>query len=145
VVKKHLQELGIVDVAGNPKVSAAELVRLLSCGSVRYERHVGRGEYHTYPRPTRAASKENAVLVVRLSALTTEHGSSVNSLMGATVLTTKPNLDLRKEWTEEGWKSKKWKVVGVVISEHDSHGLYYEVRHSDGTIGCYDPSELQLI
>jgi hypothetical protein len=28
---------------------------------------------------------------------------------------------------------------------HDSHGLCYDVRHDDGTEGCYDPSEFEVI
>lgn len=32
---------------------------------------------------------------------------------------------------------------GTVTAVHDSHGLCYEVKHdSDGTVGCYEPHEL---
>ncbi len=61
------------------------------------------------------------------------------------VKTTQPNLSMRKEWTDEGWARRKWGVQGKVITHHDSHGLCYDVRHEDGTIGCYDPSELEII
>lgn len=60
------------------------------------------------------------------------------------VVTTKPNLALRKEWTDEGWNVRKWGVQGTVVTHHDSHGLSYEVRHFDGTVGHYDPSELKV-
>jgi hypothetical protein len=63
---------------------------------------------------------------------------------GTRVKTTEPNMTLRREWTDEGWASKKWGVEGVVIHHHDSHGLSYEVEH-DGTIGHYDPSEIQIL
>ncbi len=64
---------------------------------------------------------------------------------GTSVRTTQANWGLCKEWTEEGWASKKWGVRGKVLTHHDSHGLCYEVRHEDGTVGCYDPSELEVI
>ncbi|MDE1970708.1 MAG: hypothetical protein KGI50_04015 [Patescibacteria group bacterium] len=61
------------------------------------------------------------------------------------VKTTEPNMALQREWTDEGWESKKWGIRGEVITHHDSHGLCYEVRHEDGTRGYYDPSELEVI
>ena len=64
---------------------------------------------------------------------------------GTKVRTTKPNMALRSEWTNQGLASKKWGVEGTVIAHHDSHGLSYDVRHEDGTIGYYDPSELDEV
>ena len=64
---------------------------------------------------------------------------------GTVVMTTQPNLEMRDEWTDEGWASRKWDVWGTVITHHDSHGLCYDVRHSDGTVGCYDPSEFKVV
>lgn len=64
---------------------------------------------------------------------------------GTQVKTMEPNMELRGEWTEEGWASKKPGVNGVIIKHHDSHGLCYDVQHEDGSIGCYDPSELEII
>ena len=64
---------------------------------------------------------------------------------GTEVKTTQPNMEKRHEWTEEGWASKKWGVRGRILRHHDSHGLYYDVRHEDGTEGCYDPSEFEVI
>lgn len=61
------------------------------------------------------------------------------------VRTTQANEGLRKEWTDEGWASKKWGVQGIILTHHDSHGLCYDVRHDDGTEGCYDPSELEVV
>ena len=64
---------------------------------------------------------------------------------GTRVKTTEPNTALRRHWTDEGWASKKCGVEGVVIDHHDSHGLSYEVEHDDGTVGHYDPSEIQTL
>ena len=62
---------------------------------------------------------------------------------GTTVRTTQPNLSFRHQWTDEGWAMRKWDVKGEVITHHDSHGLCYDIRHEDGTEGCYDPSEFE--
>lgn len=64
---------------------------------------------------------------------------------GTKVRTTEPNMALRDEWTEEGWANKKWGMEGNILTHHDSHGLCYDVKHSDGTVGCYDPSELEIV
>ena len=50
-----------------------------------------------------------------------------------------------KEWTPEGLISRKWGVTGTIIMHHDSHGLCYDVLHDDGTEGCYEPTEFQVI
>lgn len=65
-------------------------------------------------------------------------------LSGTRVRTTKANLALRKEWTKEAWESRQWGVRGKVRTHHDSHGLSYEVEHPDGSIGHYDPSEIEV-
>ncbi len=64
---------------------------------------------------------------------------------GTAVRTTQPNMAMRDEWTPEGWAKRQWGVQGGVITHHDSHGLCYEVRHPDGTVGCYDPTELVVV
>ena len=64
---------------------------------------------------------------------------------GTAVETTQPNWSLRKEWTDSGWASRQWGIQGRVLTHHDSHGLCYDVRHEDGTKGCYDPSELKVV
>ncbi len=64
---------------------------------------------------------------------------------GTLVKTIEPNLALRDEWTDEGWAKRKWGVRGKILTHHDSHGLCYDVRHEDGTEGCYDPSELRVL
>jgi hypothetical protein len=64
---------------------------------------------------------------------------------GTTVLTMVPNLAKRKEWTKVAWESRQWGVTGTVLEHHDSHGLYYDVEHKDGSIGFYDPSEIQAL
>ena len=63
---------------------------------------------------------------------------------GTKVRTTQPNLEKRQGWSDEGWASKKWDVRGTVLTHHDFHGLCYDVRHEDDTVGCYDPSELEV-
>jgi hypothetical protein len=64
---------------------------------------------------------------------------------GTKVKTYKPNTDKRREWTDEGWARRRWGVTGVIITHHDSHGLYYDVRHGDGWIAGYDPSEFDVV
>jgi AMMECR1 domain-containing protein len=57
------------------------------------------------------------------------------------VRTLEPKAD---NYTDEGVKKRKWGVNGVIIAHHNSHGLCYDVRHEDGSIGTYDPNELEL-
>jgi hypothetical protein len=64
---------------------------------------------------------------------------------GTIVRTTQPNWDKREDWTDEGWESRLWGVEGSIIMHHDSHGLCYDVRHPDGTQGCYDPTEIEIV
>ena len=64
---------------------------------------------------------------------------------GTSVKTTEPNLGMRDQWTDEGWAGRKWGIQGKVFTHHDSHGLCYDVQHEDGTVGCYDPSELEVV
>lgn len=65
--------------------------------------------------------------------------------VGTFVQTTNANMAMKKEWTPEAWASRQWGVTGRIIHHHDSHGLSYEVRHPDGTVGHYDPSEIKVI
>ncbi len=62
-----------------------------------------------------------------------------------TVVKTTESKSPRSEWTDETWASRKWGVHGKVVTHHDSHGLCYDVRHEDGTEGCYDPAELEIL
>lgn len=64
---------------------------------------------------------------------------------GTIVMTTCAEESLRHTWTTEAWESRQWQTTGEVIAHHDSHGLCYEVRHEDGSIGYYDPSELLVL
>ncbi len=64
--------------------------------------------------------------------------------MGTQVKTTQSKTP-RHEWTNEGWAKRKWGVRGTVVDHHGAHGLYYDVRHEDGTEGPYDPSELEIV
>ena len=63
---------------------------------------------------------------------------------GARVRTTQSNTP-SDEWTDEVQASRQWGVEGEVRTHHDSHGLCYEVMHSDGTVGSYDPTELEVL
>ena len=63
---------------------------------------------------------------------------------GTKVVTTVPNTEV-DDWTEEALLKRKWGVSGTIIMHHDSHGLCYEIRHEDGTVGCYDPTEFEVI
>lgn len=51
----------------------------------------------------------------------------------------------RREWDPEAWEARKWNMEGTIVMHHDSHGLCYDVRHDDGTEGCYDPSEFEVL
>lgn len=62
--------------------------------------------------------------------------------VGTLVITTEKKLHDR-EWTAEARAARKWGVLGTIQTHHDSHGLCYEVTHFDGSVGVYDPSELQ--
>ena len=48
-------------------------------------------------------------------------------------------------WSEELQANRKWGVTGTVLRHYCGLGLYYDVRHEDGTEGCYDPSELEIV
>lgn len=50
-----------------------------------------------------------------------------------------------REWMPEALVARKWGVTGRIIMHHDSHGLCYDVRHDDGTEGCYDPNEFDVL
>lgn len=61
---------------------------------------------------------------------------------GTNVVTTEANPEI-DDWAAGALCNRQWGVKGTVVMHHDSHGLCYEVRHEDGVVGCYDPSELQ--
>jgi len=63
---------------------------------------------------------------------------------GTKVRTTKPFWSGR-DLIGEALASRKWGVKGTILKHHDSHGLCYEVQHEDGTVGHYDPSELEVL
>jgi len=66
-------------------------------------------------------------------------------LPNGTPVQTRPVEDPSDDWTEEALSSRQWGVVGVVTRHHDSHGLTYEVKHPDESIGHYEPRELELL
>ena len=63
--------------------------------------------------------------------------------VGTKITTTEANPEV-DDWTEEALQSRQWGVRGVVLTHHDSHGLCYEVQHKDGSVGHYDPSEIDV-
>ena len=65
---------------------------------------------------------------------------------GTRIVTTKPNVDLRRDWTEELWSAKKCNARLVIAhNAHDSvHKLWYDVRHDDGSRASYDPTEFEI-
>lgn len=65
--------------------------------------------------------------------------------MGTKIRTYKPNWDRRRDWTDDAWAKRRWGVIGIIEAHHDSHGLYYDVRHEDGTMAGYDPGEFDVL
>lgn len=63
---------------------------------------------------------------------------------GASVKTTQENSSVT-DWTPKARTSRQWGVQGKIVTHHDSHGLSYEVRHPDGSIGHYDPTEIEVV
>jgi|APSaa5957512576_1039674.scaffolds.fasta_scaffold51546_3 hypothetical protein len=63
---------------------------------------------------------------------------------GQPVRTTESKADLNG-WTAEGVANRRWGVLGVVVAHHDAHGLTYEVRFLDDSIGFYQQDELEII
>lgn len=55
--------------------------------------------------------------------------------------TTNPPTD----WTPEAARLRRFEVEGTVIQSHNGHGLCYSVRHENGTVGTYEPQELELL
>jgi hypothetical protein len=64
---------------------------------------------------------------------------------GTKVETTQPNMSLREEWSDAAWSQRLWGVIGVIVTHHDAHGLFYDVRHEDGTVAGYDPTEFEVL
>jgi hypothetical protein len=61
--------------------------------------------------------------------------------IGTQVRTVEPDK-VSLDWTHEALVSRQWNVTGTITKRHDAHGLTYEVRHPDGSIGHYEPREL---
>lgn len=64
--------------------------------------------------------------------------------IGSKVITVETNCT-SEDWTASALKKRKFNVAGEIIGYSDSHGIVYEVRHADGSVGCYDPWELDTI
>lgn len=67
--------------------------------------------------------------------------NNLHPLWACPVYTVKPQEE-SKDWSDEAKVSRKWGVFGLIINVHNAHGLTYEVRHADQTIGHYEPKEL---
>jgi len=63
---------------------------------------------------------------------------------GTKVRTVKPDEE-SDGWSAEALVSRQWGIEGTVVCHHDSHGFTYEVEHPDGSIGTYEPRELEEI
>lgn len=67
-------------------------------------------------------------------------------VVGVEVMTEGPWPDFDPYgWTEEGLRSRRWRIRGTIVAVHDSHGLHYDVRHEDGSVGYYEHRELDPI
>jgi len=53
--------------------------------------------------------------------------------------------EVADDWTADALASRQWGVEGQIVKHHDSHGLTYEVRHPDGSIGHYEHHEVMEI
>jgi hypothetical protein len=70
------------------------------------------------------------------------HSISTVISIDDTVITTQTS----EEWkATQGWGRRVWGVKGKVTDRLDSHVLCYQVQHEDGTIGYYEPTELQHV
>lgn len=65
---------------------------------------------------------------------------------GTKIITTEPDPEIT-DWTTDVRKTRRWGLLAVVLTHHDSHGLCYEVRHLDGlpVVSYYAPSEFIVI
>lgn len=57
---------------------------------------------------------------------------------------TVPSLT-RRDYTESAHARRRAGAIGKVQGHSDSHGLCYEIKHEDGTVGFYDPDELMHV
>ena len=62
---------------------------------------------------------------------------------GTRVVTVQPDNPDNVDFDDYAKRTRRWGVHGTVTAHHDSHGLYYNVRHRDGTGGYYLHHELQ--
>ncbi|MBT5808190.1 hypothetical protein HOI18_02840 [Candidatus Uhrbacteria bacterium] len=72
--------------------------------------------------------------------------SSLSPLLtGTLVVTTEENKSLRGEWEEDTLKMRVWGIAGQIVGHSDSHGLCYDVEHTDGTRASYDSTEFDVV
>ena len=64
---------------------------------------------------------------------------------GSLAKTTQANPKLENEWTAQANATRRWGDNVTVIDHSNSHGSCVHVVHSDGSLGCYDPSELETL
>ena len=82
---------------------------------------------------------------IRIARKVLDAAKQIEEIANGTKIQTVKQAVEAEDWTQEALASRKWGVTGTVIAHSDSHGLYYEVRHDDGTIGWYEPQELELL
>lgn len=78
-------------------------------------------------------------------------GVSSYILNGTTVITTHDAGS--HDWYKDGrhgtrkcvGMKARWGEVGNVIGSHDSHGLYYDVKHKNGEVLPYEASEVVVL
>lgn len=69
-----------------------------------------------------------------------KHGDSYGQKVRTNII-----KKFNKTYTLSAQEKRKDGMLGVVIGHRDSHGLCFDVRHEDGTIGSYEPEELEII
>jgi len=50
-----------------------------------------------------------------------------------------------KDWSDHARRNLRWGTRGVVIDRSDAYGLYYRVRHEDGSKAWYESAELEKL
>ena len=70
--------------------------------------------------------------------MSSQQERDADPLIGCRVITLHSKTD---DWTITAKYARRWGIVGTVTDLSNSHGLCYEIKHDDGTVAWYDPSE----
>ncbi len=49
------------------------------------------------------------------------------------------------DWSAGARDYVRWGVSGVIVAVHDSHGLFYDVKHADDSRAPYEHAELEAV